>query len=97
MNLESIKNTSSPWGKVQTAEVIAPGIVSVTTASHGGILLSHERYQQMPERFRETFAGGRWYEEDCDWAKVAVTFPDCFPAQTVENAKKTIAWLNTRS
>ena len=96
MNLESLKNTASPWGKIQTAEVIAPGIVSVTTAGHGGILLSPERFAKMPEKYRDTFAGGRWYEEDCDWAKVAVTFPEHFPATSVEHAKKTIAWLDSR-
>ena len=30
-----------------------------------------------------TFAGGNWYEEDCDWSIVACAFPDLFPASHV--------------
>jgi hypothetical protein len=34
----------------------------------------------MPEPYRAvpTFAGGNWYEEDCDWALVALSFPELF-------------------
>jgi hypothetical protein len=35
----------------------------------------------MPKALREfkPFAGPNWYEEDCDWAIVALAFPQFFP------------------
>lgn len=30
---------STPWGTAQTIETLAPGILLVTTASHGGLML----------------------------------------------------------
>jgi hypothetical protein len=62
--------TDTPWGEVQTSEILAPGIVEVTTASHGGIWLSPERNAEVPNAVkRETFCENGlygWYEEDCD-------------------------------
>jgi hypothetical protein len=62
--------TTTPWGEPQTTEILAPGIVLFTTASHGGIWLSPERNAQVPMKLkRSTFCqnGLRgWYEEDCD-------------------------------
>lgn len=61
---------TTPWGDPQTTEILAPGIVQFTTASHGGIWLSPERNAQVPRRLkRRTFMrnGLRgWYEEDYD-------------------------------
>ena len=37
----------SMWGPVQTCQTIAPGIFQVTTASHGGFILSAERIAEM--------------------------------------------------
>lgn len=85
------RGSHTPWGQAQTINVIAPGITHVTTASHGGIHLSPERMAQMPAEYQDTWAGGPWFEEDCDWAKVAVTFPEHFEAKTVEAARRSIA------
>lgn len=82
--------TSSPWGEIQTRTVLGEGVVRVTTASHGGILLSAERYAQMPACFKKTWAGGAAYEEDCDWACVAVVFPELFSDNSVEAAFRTL-------
>lgn len=65
------KPTSSPWGQVDHAEEIAPGIWSVGTPSHGGVKLSVQRQKDMPAYMRMT---GGWYEEDCDWGLVALVF-----------------------
>ena len=81
---------SSPWGPVQHHHVIAEGIVRVHCAGHGGIILSETRFAQMPACFRNTFAGGRAYEEDCDWACVAVVFPEHFSSGNVESAFHTL-------
>jgi len=63
---------SSPWGAIQDKRELAPGIWTVSTASHGGIKLSRERNAGMPDYMRNE---GGWYEEDCEWAKAAVVYP----------------------
>ena len=30
----------SPWGNIQTCKILTPGVFEVTTASHGGIMVS---------------------------------------------------------
>lgn len=85
------RGEATPWGAAETATPIADGIVSVSTASHGGIWISEARRQAMPAAFR---IEGHWYEEDCEWALVAASFPDAFRAKygpsTVESAERTI-------
>lgn len=83
----------TPWGPAQDIEEIAPGIVSVSTAGHGGIWISPERYEAMPTALRAypTFTGSRgWYEEDSDALIVIAAFPDAFPASAVASAMGTI-------
>lgn len=65
--------TRSPWGAVQHAEEIAPGIWTAGTAGHGGIKLSRQRNAAMPPYMR---ISGGWYEEDSLWARVALVFKD---------------------
>src|SRR5437762_1102035 len=55
----------TPWGRADSAGIIAEGIAFVSTPSHGGIFLSAEMNEKIPEVFRRQ---GGWYEEDCDWA-----------------------------
>ena len=64
---------STPWGRADSARMLAEGIGEVGTPSHGGVWLSIERRKQLPVGFpRQT-----WYEEDCDWAIPFVVFaPD---------------------
>lgn len=76
---EPTVRSHSPWGPIQSATVLAPGIVSVSTAGHGGIWLSPEREAQIPENVRaiaRQYAPSPWYEEDCDSAIVALWFAD---------------------
>lgn len=59
----------SPWGTIQTAETVIPGMVLVTTASHGGAWLSPELEAEIPAKYRDIghrYAPAPWYEEDCD-------------------------------
>ena len=66
---------SSPWGLIDQSHQIAPGIWRVYTASHGGFWLSPDRQDAIPVGI-EPFTGDRaWWEEDSDWAYVALTFP----------------------
>ena len=58
------------WGAVDMITTLAPGIIFASTPSHGGIWLSQEREQQIPEEIRtiaRAFSPQQWYEEDCDY------------------------------
>ena len=81
--------SSSPWGAVKTQKQIAPGIVSVTTSSHGGIKVIPELWEKM--KVKETaFSRGGWFEEDCDWALVALSFPEHFNPEDIAVARATL-------
>lgn len=61
--------SSSPWGPIQTVTALGPDVVSVTTASHGGLRVSLTALAQMPAPARQTaYSRDGWFEEDCDWA-----------------------------
>ncbi|WP_233203703.1 hypothetical protein [Novosphingobium sp. HII-3] len=61
----------SEWDAIEEAEEILPGIWSVLTASHGGLILSGERQEAMPDALR--IEGGS-YEEDVNWSHVVLAF-----------------------
>lgn len=71
----------SPWGAIQSAETLAPGIVSVSTASHGGFWLAPARWAELLQTFPHFvgFAAAPWLEEDCDACIAALVWPDEFP------------------
>jgi hypothetical protein len=84
-------------GHRRSVTEVAPGIVSVSTPSHGGIHLSSERIAEMPKPlqdfvpFRRPQSGlGQWFEEDCDWSVVALAFPQFFKPSDIESAHKTL-------
>jgi len=59
----------SPWGEVQVWKELCPGVFSVSTASHGGIVASMERAEQIfsVPALQCAFAenGLCCFEEDC--------------------------------
>ena len=65
----------TPWGDPQLANQVLPGIWTVSTATHGGLVLSDQRQADMPDALQLT---DRYYEEDCDWALVYVAYADEF-------------------
>ncbi len=75
------KIQQTPWGVADTAREITAGIWSVGTREHGGIYISDERLKELHPAWRG-FAGMaesyQWFEEDQDWAIVALCFPDHF-------------------
>lgn len=77
----------TPWGPSQDATIYAEGIVAHTTASHGGFSLSPERNRQVHSKLRVTDG---WYEEDCAWAIVAITFAHLFTAYDRRSAEQTL-------
>lgn len=70
---------SSKWGAIEEAEEVLPGIWSVSTASHGGLILSDKRQETMPEALR---IEGSAYEEDVDWSHVVLAFDAEFRAHS---------------
>jgi len=84
---ESGNGRWTPWEWSQGAEVYAEGVVFHSTASHGGFWLDELRNAAMPAVLR---VDSGWYEEDCEWAKVAFGFPDLFTAYERRLAEKTL-------
>lgn len=81
----------TPWGPSQTVTQLAPGVTAVTTASHGGILVTGDAADRIPPEVRaRAWAGHPWYEEDCDWAIVAWYCPEAFNAAHLEAARRTL-------
>lgn len=82
----------SPWGNIQDATERAPGIWSVSTAGHGGFMLSDERAEAMPAPLLigNWLGGNKHFEEDCDWARPVVAFADEFDDRTVAAAFRTL-------
>lgn len=62
--------TNSMWDAVQSCTTIANGIYSVSTAGHGGIMISADLANRIlsPEAINEGYRYGSYYcyEEDCD-------------------------------
>ncbi|MGX8702205.1 DUF7007 domain-containing protein [Caproiciproducens sp.] len=59
---------NSPWGKVQTCDALCPGVFLVSTASHGGTLVSKEVSAMLSSAARKCgFKQGGYlcFEEDC--------------------------------
>lgn len=65
--------TFSPWGKVQTCDALCPGVFLVSTASHGGTLVSKEVTAMLSPAARKCgFKQGGYlcFEEDSQEAVV---------------------------
>lgn len=69
------KPVHSPWGAVQHADEMAPGVWRISTAAHGGIKLDAKQNAKVPDYMRRPSG---WYEEDVDWSHVATVFPQYF-------------------
>lgn len=87
-----VENRVSPWGRVQDWTQHGDGIEFVSTAGHGGFHLDRTRMQTFRKLFPrfDTYAGGPWFEEDCDAALVIVAFPDRFSREEVWTAFESI-------
>lgn len=89
----------TPWGESDSVVELSNGIRRVGTPSHGGYWVPAKLVQQIPQRFqdyaRKWSGSPQWYEEDCAWACVAVTFPEFFTADDLTAARETIArWID---
>ncbi len=86
----------TPWGQSQTETKIAEGLINYITASHGGIWLSRERIANFPKPLLpfidgnvDCKSGEGWFEEDCDWAFVAIAYPEYFK-DYLDSSSKTL-------
>lgn len=71
------------WGSSQQVARIAPGLLWVSTASHGGCRVNAARAATMPAALLavgEQRGGFYWFEEDCAWAAACLAFPEDFKA-----------------
>ena len=72
----------TPWGVADREYALAPGVVQVTTPSHGGIRVERgvaerrlsEAARSVP--FTAPTAEAYWYEEDCDVLIVLWEIPE---------------------
>ena len=56
----------TPWGWSQDIEELAEGVWRVSTAGHGGLKLSRERWYSLPDLVRDALLNPTFAEEDCE-------------------------------
>ncbi|WP_020046821.1 DUF7007 domain-containing protein [Rhizobium leguminosarum] len=78
---------STPWGIAQVSRRYADGIILHSTAGHGGFHLDEIANAVVHHLYR--YDDG-FYEEDCEWAKVAHVFPQLFTAYERRLADRTL-------
>jgi hypothetical protein len=78
---------STPWGMAQVSRRYAEGIILHSTAGHGGFHLDEIANAVVHPLYRNDDA---FYEEDCEWAKVAHAFPQLFTAYERRVADRTL-------
>lgn len=78
----------SPWGTCDHIEVLAPGMVRVHTAGHGGIHLDQWRIKALPPAFKRVAQA--WYEEDSACSIPMVAFHREFSEHQVKGAISTL-------
>lgn len=86
----------TPWGQSQTVDELAPGILSVSTAGHGGIRMDDNRVKQFHKAFPSftPFTGqtSRFLEEDCDMLLAFILWGDEMKWFGPENIKKFVGY-----
>jgi hypothetical protein len=96
------KKAHSPWGKVDGHSPFGDlGLYHHSTPGHGGIYVPDEMLSRMPKPYRDAnhYGGGNWFEEDCEWALVALSFPSGLSEKQIESATRTVknwyphAWM----
>ena len=75
----------TPWGPSQETEKLDNGIWRVYTASHGGLMLSRERWEELPDVVRDSFITPTFAEEDCE-EPIAMTLLNLGDGRNLEPA-----------
>jgi len=91
------KSMITPWGDSQTVHDIGNGVLSVSTASHGGLYVPDYLLSRIPEKeqaYAERWSGSRnWYEEDCAAAIPLYRLPE---VGTLEDEKRQAYYNSVR-
>ena len=58
--------TYTPWGWTKDVVELAEGVWRVSTPSHGGLKLSRERWDELPDELRDAMYTRTFAEEDCE-------------------------------
>ena len=87
-----MKYFPTPWGNADRISYLNDErtVIRVQTSGHGGIGV--QIGVEMPKHLDVGMLEGqwRWFEEDQDWAIVALAFPACFDEKSVQGAKETV-------
>lgn len=73
--------TWTPWGASQSSKQWARGIMSYSTAGHGGFSVTPAKHAEMLPELGDIghFEYDKyWFEEDCAYAAVVLAFPELF-------------------
>ena len=74
---------SSPWGAVQQNSPICPGMTQVSTAGHGGIMVTKTfaaaNLSAAARKRGMKYSDYLCYEEDCDFAIPIFELPELWP------------------
>src|SRR5271154_6336714 len=60
----------TPWGQKDFEHELLPGFTMVSTSGHGGLYLTANQREAIPDALKPHSAGGKgmWWEEDCAWS-----------------------------
>lgn len=84
---EVTSRAPTPWGASQGATLYGEGVLFHSTSSHGGFYLSPDRNAAVHPMLHS--ASG-FYEEDGDWAAVALAWPQLFTALERRQAEESL-------
>ena len=78
----------TPWGVADHAVSFSGHLVFYSTPSHGGFWVSADARRRMPAELANA-DGSAWFEEDCEWCRVALAFPEWFTTREHRLAQQT--------
>ena len=83
----------TPWGMGKITEHYSEDLDFVSTPSHGGFKVGQSLLKAIPIEWRQASFNRQgirgWFEEDCDWCMVALSFPGFFSPDQLKAAQHT--------
>ena len=92
---------NTPWGIADNIEGRGEGVAFVSTPGHGGFKVNASENRRIPRAWQKASFNLQglqgWYEEDCDWCMVALTFPQYFSEDELKAAQSTFDhWIKPK-